>query len=495
MKIRINNLLKIFLTLTLSSTNILFAQQPTDSLAKMQKDTTLIINSQNTDSQNQIKKSNNINLQKPPISSQRKKYFLFKSNKTILKDSLIIKRELDSLVRLKQFDHLDSLRYLSNPLFLPLILTKEKTTPVWNGKTDLDKSYQSLSLNNLSLLDSLKQERLKNELFVANIRKEVIRNIAQTQMHLFEKTKEDLPKLSSFMAKILKQTSLKDLVIEQESFHFNPQKLKVGKVKLMYWTKKADAMLQFSQNYISPNWHKGGQSNLSFLSGLNLELNYDNFKKIRWENKLEWRSGFSSVEGDTLRNFLVNSDLLRYNTKFGVKAAGSWYYSISGVVSTQLHDNYKGVNSKEMKARFLTPVRANIGIGMDYQYKKIFSLMLAPITFKYIYTNDTTNVNPNLFGIKKGENQLKQLGSSFRSEWKYSPIKTWNIYSKLTFYTDYKKIEVDWEIINNFIINQYMTTRLMLHPRYDNTVIMKKNEQPKIQFQELLSIGFSFKLI
>ncbi len=490
----------------LGITTPLLSQEPKDSLVVVPKDSVVLSLVEDTISQQIfvqdtiIQKDSLINpndtlLRDSVVIKQKKRYFLFKLNKTVIEDSLIMEQELDSLVLLQKLDHLDSLRYLGNPLFLPLIFTIEKSTPILKKLKYFPKKDRICLLKSDSLLDAVRYKRLVNELFVDDLRKKVVKDIANTNMSLFEKSKEDLPALSSFMSKIIEKTSLKDLLLKQDSLRINTKKLQVDKVELRYWTKKADAMLQFSQNYISSNWYKGGNSNLAFLSGLRFEFNYDNFKKTRWENKVEWRSGFSSVEGDTLRKILVNSDLLRYETKFGIKARGNWYYSASGVVSTQLYDNYKGINSNVLKARFLTPVRANLGVGMDYQYKKMFSLMLAPITIKYIYTNDTTNVNPNLFGIKKGENQLKQLGSSFRATLRWAPWDTWSIYSKLSFYTDYDKIEVDWEIINNFIINEYMTTRLMLHPRYDNTVISPKKEKARIQFLELLSIGFSFRFI
>ena len=184
---------------------------------------------------------------------------------------------------------------------------------------------------------------------------------------------------------------------------------------------------------------------------------------------------------------------MRYLSKFGVKAGGNWFYSVSGEFSTHLFNSYRGVNSKVLKTKLLTPVRASVGVGMDYKYKKIFSLMIAPVSFKYIYMNDTVNVNPNSFGINKGENQLKQIGSSLLAQLNYSPMMNWNITSKLSFYTDYKKMEADLEIVNNFTINRFLSARLLINPRYDNTVIMKGGEKAQIQLKELLSVGFSYR--
>lgn len=148
-----------------------------------------------------------------------------------------------------------------------------------------------------------------------------------------------------------------------------------------------------------------------------------------------------------------------------------------------------------MKASFLTPVRLNIGVGLDYKYKKLFSLMVSPVSYKYIYVNDNVNVNPNLFGIAKDENVLSEIGSSFRAQFSYSPVREIQIDSRLSFYTNYEKVEVDWEIVSNFTINRYLSTRLSLNPRYDNTLILATGEKAKLQFKELLSFGFSYKLL
>ena len=42
-----------------------------------------------------------------------------------------------------------------------------------------------------------------------------------------------------------------------------------------FWKFKGDGYLQFLQNYVSSNWHKGGESNYSAVAAANLELNYN----------------------------------------------------------------------------------------------------------------------------------------------------------------------------------------------------------------------------
>jgi hypothetical protein len=121
--------------------------------------------------------------------------------------------------------------------------------------------------------------------------------------------------------------------------------------------------------------------------------------------------------------------------------------------------------------------------------------MLSPLSYKFIYASDTVNVNKKSFGILPGEKVLSQIGSSFRAQVNYSPTREIQIDSKLSFYTNYEKVEIDWEIIGNFRVNRFLSTRLSLNPRYDNTVILAAGEKAKIQFKELLTFGLSYRLL
>lgn len=412
-------------------------------------------------------------------------------NRTVLVDSETLKKRADSLMR-TPVSRTDSLMYASNSLTLPLIYTGRDINQVWDGHLKFQKLLYP-SKKSVVFVDTTKN--LTSEYLVAKLRADARRHIANRHIHLYTTTIDQLPNLSSFMSRPLVGKRLDRLEIYDNKIQLGTTRIDYQGVKQLYWIKKANAMLQFSQNYVSPNWHQGGLSNLAFLSILLTEFNYDNRKGVQWDNKFEWRSGFNSVDGDTLRKISTNDDLVRYLTKFGVKAGGNWYYSTSGEFSTHLFNSYKGVNSNVLKTTLLTPVRANVGIGMDYKYKKIFSLMIAPISFKYIYVNDTINVNPNSFGIQKGENHLKQIGSSLLAQFNYSPMLNWNISSKFTVYTDYKKVEADWEIVNVFTINRFLTARLLVNPRYDNTVIEEAGKKAKIQLKELLSVGFSYRFI
>ncbi|VBB48076.1 conserved exported hypothetical protein [uncultured Paludibacter sp.] len=417
------------------------------------------------------------------------KYIFLKADGTWENDS-VVQQRLDSLVKLP-LNYTDSLLYHSNSLLVPLVFMGKELKPI--TIPEWDKINLSFGQKDFTFIP--KPKTTSTEELVAKLRNNVRDEITRTHADWYYATYDELPALSSFMQQRIRYKPIGTVPITEKLPHPEKGKIKIDDIEKMYWQKKARALFQFSQNYISSNWYQGGNSNLALLSILSGQLLYDNLKNIQWENNVEWRAGFNSVAGDTLRKIATNDDLLRYTTKFGIKAFGNWYYSVSSEVSTQLFDNYKGINSNEFKSRLFTPVRVNIGVGMDYKYKKIFSMMIAPVSFKYIYANDTTNVNPNLFGIEKGENHLSEIGSSLKATLCYSPMMNWQIDSRLTFFTNYKKVETDWEIVNNFNFNRFISARLSFNPRYDNTIILKEGEKSKIQFKQLLSIGLSFRLL
>jgi len=394
----------------------------------------------------------------------------------------------------------DTLFIQANPLLIDLVYRNPEFSFSRNDKLYPYKVF--FGVEPASLTDNLYKPREvpSSEKIIADLRNQATKKLALTAPKIFVYRAENLPGTDDVKSRIIHNDDLSRIQFaDVDRFRRDPKKkIEVAKAQAGPWTKKANILMQFSQNMVSNNWYQGGNSNMAVLGVLTGQLNYDNKKNIQFENNAEWRMGFYFVDDTTaLRTINVNNDLLKINSKMGLKLSGNWYYSGSVDFSTQFLNNYKAVNSNDLKATFLTPIRLNVGIGLDYKYKKLFSLALSPLAYKYIYINETdeTKINPNLFGIEKGKNHLSEVGSSFKALLAYSPFRELQVNSTLSFYTNYEKVEIDWEIVGNFTINRFLSTRLSLNPRYDNTVILAGGEKAQLQFKELLSFGFSYKLL
>jgi len=402
----------------------------------------------------------------------------------------------DSIVRFiipsnLQYVKIDSLLLHANPFFIELVYTGLPTKNINDSIADLRTLYygwKAKSLNsvcNTSTLDTTAND------FVTKLRNDTRDQITQKNANFYIMTFLDLPDPDGNRSHFISGKKISNLKISD--IGKNRDKFNIKFIPPGPWQYKALTQLQFSESAISKNWYQGGYSNLAVLGILSGQLTYDDKKCIQWDNNAEWRLGFNSVAGDTIHSLSTNDDVLKINSKLGVKAGGNFFYSSSVDFSSQFFNSYNGLNSTVIKTAFLTPVRLNIGVGMDYKYEKLFSFMLSPFSYKYIYMNDNVNVSPNLFGIKTGENVLSEIGSSFKAIFSSAITSEVQFDSKLSFYTNYKKVEIDWEMVANMYINRFLSTRISFNPRYDNTVIMVPGQSPEIQYKQLLSVGFSHK--
>ena len=257
------------------------------------------------------------------------------------------------------------------------------------------------------------------------------------------------------------------------------------------WKREANLSLQMTQNYATENWHQGAANAFSLLWASKALANYKK-GNISWENNAEWRMGVSTVSEDTLRKMNTTDDIFLIYSKFGYQVHDKWYVALFTEFRTNFFPNFKK-NSTQLNTTFLTPIRYSVGIGVDYKPLEGLSVNLSPATYKLVYANlaDATRVDVAEYGIEAGKNMLNEVGSSLRVEWKWKPLREIELETKFYFFTNYKQIETELEIDVDFIINRYLSTKLILHPRYDGTIEEVTNQKSKLQFKELISVGFS----
>lgn len=257
------------------------------------------------------------------------------------------------------------------------------------------------------------------------------------------------------------------------------------------WRKEATLMLQITQNYVTRNWYQGGSSSFAGLGIAKGQINYIT-DRFTWENTGEWRIGGSTVSADSLHKVNTTDDLFRVYSKANLKVVPKLFASFSVELETRLLPTYKS-NSMQLKSAPFSPLRFNAAIGLDYKPVKNLSISVSPLSYKVIHVSDTARVLVTDYGLELGQKTQHNIGSSVRIEYLWKPVREVSIESKFYMYTNYRHVELDLEVNCDFIINRFMSARLMLHPRYDTSVIMEGDTHAKPQFRELLSIGFAHK--
>lgn len=257
-----------------------------------------------------------------------------------------------------------------------------------------------------------------------------------------------------------------------------------------FWTFKGSFSLQFTQNYVSDNWYKGGENNNTLLGQLNLEANYNNKQKVTFDNRLEMKLGFQTSENDKEHKYKTNSDLIRLTNKLGLRAVKNWYYTIKLESWTQFYHGYKS-NDTKVYSDFMSPFESLLSIGMDFKpsFKKFsMSAVVSPLALRMKYVDRESLITS--FGLDEGKHAKWDYGSNITINYNWNIVKNVSWSGRIYWFTDYTLTQFEWENTFNFKINRFLSTKLFLYPRFDDN---RKREEGKSywQFYEMLSLGLN----
>ena len=257
------------------------------------------------------------------------------------------------------------------------------------------------------------------------------------------------------------------------------------------WRRELVLMAQITQNYVTANWYQGGSSSFAALGSAKGQISYIR-ERFTWENFGEWRMGGSTISADSIHKMNTTDDLFRLYSKGNFRIVPKLFASLSSEIETRLLPTYKA-NSYDLKSGPFSPFRYTAALGLDYKPVENLSVSFSPLSYKVIHIMDTTRVNGKDYGLEAGQQTQHNIGSSVRLEYTWKPVREFALETKFYCYTNYRNVELDLEINCDFIINRWLTSRLTIHPRYDSSVIMEGDDHAKMQFRELLSIGFAHK--
>lgn len=257
-----------------------------------------------------------------------------------------------------------------------------------------------------------------------------------------------------------------------------------------FWTFNTTFSMKFTQNYVSDNWYKGGESHNSLLASATIKANYNNQRKVTFDNTLEMKLGFQTSHNDDEHKYKTNSDLIRLTNKLGLRAIKHWSYTMTLQSWTQFYKGYKS-NDPKVYSDFMSPFESLLSIGMDYNRstknnKFTVNASLSPIALKLKYVNRPSLVTS--FGIDEGHHAKWDYGSNITINYTWNIIKNVSWRGRIYYFTDYSKSQIEWENTFKFTINKYLSSELFLYPRFDDSV-RRKEGASYFQFNELLSLG------
>ena len=270
-----------------------------------------------------------------------------------------------------------------------------------------------------------------------------------------------------------------------------------------YWTSAFAADIKFNQNKSSVNWHKGELNNMNIYTNTNTSYNYAR-NKVSLTNTLITTFTLVNAPNDTLRKYTIGTDELRLNSLLGLKAIKNWNYSISGEFITSMGNKYIA-NTHKKQTAFLSPFTVNAGLGMTYAVNPKFkkpnrslnlSLSLDPLSFTYKYSKDTTINLPAFFPKNAAGNYMherKSFGSRIVMTQNARFSKSITLYSRLNYFTNYEKVECEFENKFDIILNKYFSTTIHVILRYDDGVAKKEGSDSYLQFNEIFAFGFSYR--
>jgi hypothetical protein len=263
------------------------------------------------------------------------------------------------------------------------------------------------------------------------------------------------------------------------------------------WKFNGVTSINFSQVSLT-NWAAGGENSYAFNGLINLEANYSKDKND-WANKLELGYGVQKQGDQELRK---TDDYIDFVSKYGRKVSKSFFISAMLNFKTQMNEGKKyETDTSYVISEFLAPGYLQGALGMEYKPNETFYAVISPVAGKLTMVLDDTLSARGSFGVDPGEKTRLELGGSASVGVKQEILKNVILSSTLGLFSNYlenaQNIDVDWKVMINMKINDYLSANLNTHLIYDDDIkTTDDNGNPhgaKVQFKEVFGVGLTYK--
>jgi hypothetical protein len=262
------------------------------------------------------------------------------------------------------------------------------------------------------------------------------------------------------------------------------------------WKKGGILAVNFTQASFS-NWAAGGINSVAGVALVNIFANYNN-GDYTWDNNLDM--AFGLLQQGKASQLRKTDDKFDFTTKWGKKAfSNKWYYTALGNFRTQFIEgfNYISDTSKVKISNLFAPAYGLIALGLDYKPNDKWSLFIAPATYRATIVRDKALSDIGAFGVDIGENIRHELGGYLRFLYRADIMKNVNMAYRLELFSNYldrpENIDINTEVLFTFKINKYISATLNMQAIYDNDIKAPGLNGPRLQFRQVLGLGFSTK--
>ena len=283
-------------------------------------------------------------------------------------------------------------------------------------------------------------------------------------------------------------------------------------VDTIKWTQKNKIGVDLNE-VTFVNWNAGGANSISALLAIKSSWRYKKNNLI-WFNEIGTRYGVNKQESQRLRKTEDELELIS-TIGFRKDTVTNWYYSGRFNFKTQYSNGYNYPDRDNSISRFMAPGYLFVGGGVEYgkNIEKL-SFYMSPLTFKAKFVLDDELADKGSFGVdpaiydalgnkmKDGQAIRTEMGILVTNSYETEVLENIYIKSKISLYTDYLNsfgnIDLDWEVIFDFKVNDFVKATLGSHLRYDNDIKISEETDIEgeyvergaaIQWKQLLGIG------
>ena len=328
------------------------------------------------------------------------------------------------------------------------------------------------------------------------VNKKVLDSISATQWQKQVPNLDSLAEVSLVKISINKVDSiiLKPTVkpLENVDIPITPfQLIKTPQIK--NWFFYGQNNLVFNQSSFS-NWNSGGNNNIGIIGKVNYNISFKKGKHFL-ENNFMLGYGFVAANGQSARK---TEDYINVFSNYGYDLGRNYYLSTGFQFLSQFAPGYNYTNTPNPNygdriSKFLAPAYVNLGMGISYNPKENFQVIMRPINGKFTIVGDELLQKKGLYGLEHdGQKIRKELGAMVNVLYRFKIYKDINLTNTLNFFTNYlyhpERVDVAYNALLNFKFNKLISTNVTLDLLYDH------DQVKRLQMKQTLGIGFSYNL-